>query len=67
MNQLKRIMNFLEKNGMDKKKENRDRILGIRLIIIVVLLFLSCVTTQKNTLRSNEEWSRNEFTRPILL
>ena len=50
MNQLKRIMNFLDKNGMDKKKENRDRTLGITLIIVVVLLFLSsCVTTQNTT------------------
>jgi len=35
---------------MDKKKENRDRTLGITLIIVVVLLFLSsCVTTQNTT------------------
>ena len=50
MKVLKRIMNFLVKNGMDKKKENRDRTLGITLIIVVVLLFLSsCVTTQNTT------------------
>ena len=41
MKVLKRIMNSLVKNGMGKKKEDKDKTFGITLIAIILIILLS--------------------------